>query len=262
MIATTEGPDKAVTPARVLVVSGTLLFLALPLLMLLQPATAPLAGEELLQERFEFSGLPWNFPLTEAVRLVGGEELVVLADPNYAPSEPDAREDGRGDGERGEDRGGERRGGRDRGRRGRGGGRSSGGRDSGAGWEKVEPTVAAGTPPGELTFVWYPLSAAEQLLERQFIRVYFSDTRSVDWNGGSVVVESGELDWHGYAPRYVVERHFKRVDGKQTFHDVVRVNLTIERQCCVAYLRWADGAAADKQVIAAGLERFGPKLSS
>jgi len=249
-------------PMGIVMVSIGLVFVVAAVGMMFTLRTAPLDGAALLAERFEYETAPWGFEPTEALRLQQGEEMVVLADPDYEPPAVDDSQPEResAEGERsggGGPPGGDRRG-RGRGRR---GGGSVGSVDSGAGWDKLADGEA-GTRPYEVAFVWYPLRMAEDLLKRQFIQVNFSDTRSVDWGGGSVVVDSGELDWFGYAARYVRERHFKWQAGEQTYHDAMRVNLTIGNRCCVAYMRWRDGAVGDKQVVEELLRSFGPKLAT
>lgn len=204
-------------------------------------------GEALLGERFELSELPFELEVLDAFRLPQGEEVVILGDPEavrgpdaaaldaklaeLSPEEPTPQP--AGDRDDGED-------------------------DAKFDWG-VLPMGAELTPPIELAFIWYPPSQGEKILERQFGRLEFKDLSQVDWDGGTVVVDSGPLDWGDYTTHFVRERVLARDDGRPVFHDTARVNLTLGTRCCVLYMRWPRGMPGSKQRIREVLEWVSPR---
>jgi len=113
----------------------------------------------------------------------------------------------------------------------------------------------ADTPPVEVAYIWYPPKLAESVLEKQFSAVRFRDLKHLPKHGGDVPMDSGHLSWGRYDAGYVRHRHFRLVDEEPTFHDSLRINLTLGRQACVLYMRWPQGTpghvAAAEELLAA-----------
>jgi hypothetical protein len=223
-----------------------------------------LDGDELLSERFEFEALPFGFEALEAFRLTGGEEIVLLRDPDAEPLDIAVPiealfEGGGGDGGGDEwsDRGG--RGGRGRGRGGRGGGHGGGGdgekKDNV--WSKLEEGEA-GHSPSEMVIAWYEYDDAEAVLKRQFSGARYGDISDVSDKGGRLVVDSGEVNWGAYSTFFLRERVFRKVDDVPGFYDTMRVNLTLGTRCCVLYAIWAPGRLGSKESISEALRHLRP----
>ena len=70
-------------------------------------------------------------------------------------------------------------------------------------------------------------ASAEKVLRSQFSNLRFQDIEDVDEDGGRVVVDSGQIPWGDYTTGLVIERKFKRENGRPTFHDFAR------QSCCV-----------------------------
>ena len=235
------------------------------ILVSLAPSPPPPDGAEWLAEHFDLRGeLPFGCAVTHAERFVNGQVLVLLGDPAGAPEDPPPDRPlselrGRGGGGwdgGGGDRG--RRGGRRGGPpRGRGGGGGGGGGRGGFGGEWTDwSKVAEGSPapPLEIGFTRYPRGASSRVLSGQFASVHFRDLKSIGGDGGELPADSGYVDWAGYEAAYVRTRHFYKAGGEPTFHDSMRVNLTLGKEATVLHLRWprrSPGSLEDAQQILA-----------
>ncbi|MDF1838854.1 MAG: hypothetical protein P1V35_13370 [Planctomycetota bacterium] len=175
-------------------------------------------------------------------RKLGDGRLVALfGDPDDLPAEKEMGEGGMGMG-KGMGGGGPRGGG-SRGRRGMGGmgGMSMGKPDPNSLWPKV-PDGVSGQAPWQAALVHYPSSEkAESTLSKEFGRLDFKDLSTLPKSGGSAVVDSGHVLWHGYRLPFVRTRHFRMENNEPVFHDSMRINLTMDRHSLVLYLRWRPG---------------------
>lgn len=231
-------------PGRVLGTTLALGVLLAAVALLVGRSTEPLDGAALVAEHFEVEELPFAFEVVDARRLALGERVVVLADPDgwralelpLEPVQADAEQ-----GREGPPQGGDGR-------------RMGGGLQPGdPGW-KPGPWAGIelgeeGAPPREAALVWYPLSRADDVLERQFQRVQFQDVAMLGWEGGSTPVDSGYLDWQGYRAGFVHVRTFERRGGEPTFRDHLRVNLSVAGECCVLYLAWPRGQRGSRVAV-------------
>jgi len=257
----------------VLAVAAGLLLIATAWLTLFGARMSDLDGEALLAERFSRFEVPAGMAVVDALRLSQGEEVVVLSNPETweerrlveqgvwkeidAKQSKAARSHGFDGGSR--ERGGGGRSGR-RGPRGSGGHGSFGGAGAGfeqTDWQNIEEG-AAGEPPWEVAFVWYPERGGEDVLARQFGRGRFGDLRELGPEGGKVTIASGPVAWRGYETHYAIERQFAKADEKKIFRDNLRINLTLGRPVCVFYARWPQGAPGSIESVSALLEAFVP----
>jgi hypothetical protein len=192
---------------------------------LVTPKTEARDGAQLLAAWFrEPPAAP--FEVRDAGKLMGGEEVVQLADalaaeerPRAEPTAPD------GPGPRKVD------------------------------WARVE-RGPADRPPRTLTFVRFPQERAAAEKKR-----LFSDTLAIGRldeigpGGGRMVLELGTLALAGRSPAYVVEREFERGG---TFRDIVRVDLSAEGDTLVLNAIWSRSEPYSKrrlEELVAGLRR-------
>lgn len=260
-------PQKRESVPAVLAVAFGLGVIALSVLgLVFVSPIQELVGEELLEERFAAHALPDSFAVVDAIKLIQGEEVVFLSDPEIwrALREEEAKTWGRVRVEDnrsfGDDFGS---GGPGRGRRsGRG---SSFRREEGGppkeDWSKVEASEP-GQPPWELAFAWYPREKAEGVLRSQFGGRNFGDLGMLGEDGGKITVSSGPVEWQGYETYYAVERQFAKLDDEKRFRDILRINLTLGTRCCVLYAKWPTGAPASLEPVAELLSEFEPLLDS
>jgi hypothetical protein len=112
-------------------------------------------------------------------------------------------------------------------------------------WSKVEP-LSEGSAPSRLFLVHYPTSRAKAVIDAHFRRLEWKDLRSIEPKGGSTAVDGGKLEWNGFGADYVQVRSF--ISGG-AFRDVLRVNLSLEDECWVAYAVWPELHAGSKEPV-------------
>jgi hypothetical protein len=122
-------------------------------------------------------------------------------------------------------------------------------------WSALLPS-SAGTPPAVVLLVRYPLAAGERVIREQFRGLEYRDLSRLGERGGSTAVDGGELAWHGYAADHVRVRRF---GPGPTFRDVVRVNLSLGRECWIAYAVWPALAEGSVEPVAAVLDALRPR---
>lgn len=187
--------------------------------------TAP--ADEELGTRYALAELPFEFALHDDVFLLpGGERVFMLRPPSgEAPTEGDVTQEVRDAGAEGEpaDEG-----------EGSDATEGTGADDLDVDWAAVTPT-STGEPPSELYLVEYPLELGGAVIDSQFRSLQWRDLSLIESEGGSTPVEGGRIEWAGYAADFVRVRRFS---SGPTFRDVLRVNLSVGRECWIAYAIW------------------------
>lgn len=244
-------PAGRQSSATVLAVAVGLAAIAGAAVSLFRPGVTELDGPTLLAERFDVRAEPpFGLAVGEALRMANGEVHVVLAGPGSDAEDPplpeldvapDAAPDPAGDpapappaGPPGPPR---------------------------TDWSKV-PVGPEGSPPVEAAFVWYPRGTGEAVLRRQFAETRFRDVEHLFGEQEDMAVEMGEIEWGPYWASYVRTRHFRKVEGRPTFHETVRVNLSRGRSACVLYVRWGRGLPGSVEGAKAVLAAYGPSQES
>jgi hypothetical protein len=195
-------------------VSVGLLVLVLCVAAVLLQGSRTDSAEALLAPRYELGPLPGEFRLDpRGHRLPGGEQLVRFAGPG-ADDEAILRSAA----------------GLEAGPEPTPGGRGAPAVD----WSALAPD-RVGESPSVIYLVRYPLASGERVMREQFQRIEYRDLSRLEPKGGSTPVEGGELDWHGYSADHVRVRRF---GPGPTFRDVVRVNLSLGRECWIAHAVW------------------------
>jgi hypothetical protein len=121
-------------------------------------------------------------------------------------------------------------------------------------WTLAKPTTEGG-PPSEVFLVNYPWKQANSVISSNFQRVQWKELKYIESKGGRTAVDGGKLTWNGYAADYVLEREFR--PGLR-FQDRLRVNLTVNSECWVAYAVWPEQEAGSKEPAAEILAALRP----
>lgn len=220
---------RTITPLGILGIAIALLVVALLALWPLAPGEVDLADDANLQAAFEVERAPLGWTRVSARKLRGGKEVYLFEDPDAEPPAPlpvDPEPESKS------------------------GGKSSGGGGRGGGdWDKKRWSRlvegAADQAPRRVALVRLPASGAKGQLRELFFGLQFRDLEKVGEKGGQVPMEGGRFDWGAYEAPYLRVRHLYSEDGKPTFHETVRVNLTVGREAWVAILEWDPREPAD-----------------
>lgn len=245
--ATASSPDRAVTTeaadvqldeggggglGQVLVVALGLAAVAVCVLVPLLYGSRTLPAGPALAQSYELGELSHDFELgPEAFLLPGGERVFVLG-PGLAgaPSEGSPgpilaaagleREAGEGS-------------------------EAQSGTAAFTDWGSLSP-VSTGTAPARLFLVQYPIGRAASVIDEQFRRIEWKDLRHIEAKGARTAVDGGKIEWGEFAADFVQERTFVRGG---TFRDSLRVNLSLGRECWIAYAVWPELNAGSKEVV-------------
>ncbi len=216
---------RTITPLGVLGIAIALLVVAGLALWPLAPGEVDLSDDANLLAAFEVEREPLGWTRVSARKLRGGKEVYLFEDPDAeAPAplpidpEPESKPKPKGKSSGGGGRGG--RGSRDKKR-----------------WSRLVEG-AAGQPPRRVALVKLPVDGAKGQLRELFFGLKFRDLEKVDEKGGEVPMEGGRFDWGAYEAPYLRVRHLYAEDDKPTFHETIRVNLTVGREAWVAILEW------------------------
>lgn len=213
------------TPLWVLGVSVVLLGLVSQLgaFDMLARSTEPPVDESRVEAAFPGFAAPLNWELDHTFKLPDGIEGYVYKDPNAAepaplpvdppsPKKPDKAPSSRG-------------------------GRGGHGMQDKEYWSRLA-VGAENQAPRQVVLMYLPESLAEKQLRKWFIELRYKDLELVSEKGESIPMDSGGFNWSGYWASFVRVRHLRQVDKKPTFHESMRVNLTVGREAWVAILTW------------------------
>ncbi len=126
-------------------------------------------------------------------------------------------------------------------------------------WSKVVEDERD-TPPTELTFLFYPRGQSQLMFQTYFRDLPRRGLDELDGKGGSVIIESGELDWKGFRTNYVRQRRYRLHDSEPNFIDSLRVNLSVG-QSCVLVAVWPRGFPSGVKAVEALLAEVDPLTS-
>lgn len=124
-------------------------------------------------------------------------------------------------------------------------------------WSAIEP-LSEGTAPTRLFLVRYPAARAESVIAEHFRGIEWKELRFIGTEGGSTAVDGGKLEWSGFGADYVRVRTF--IPGG-SFRDVLRVNLSLDGECWVAYAVWPELHAGSKEPVGELLASLRPVSS-
>ena len=116
-------------------------------------------------------------------------------------------------------------------------------------WSAVEEGER-GTLPEQLVFVFYPRKNSEEMFRTYFRNLPHRSARDLEGEGGTVIVESGDLNWRGFSTNYVRQREFMKRAGEPNFVDTLRVNLSLG-QSCVMVAIWPAGMPGSEGAVEA-----------
>ena len=199
-----------------------------------QKGDRPLSDDSAVTGTFGPEAAPLGWPLHSATRLADGREIYLYRDPDAAPplalpEDPPAPPKPP-EGSQGSSGGG---------RKGRGG------RGGGGDWQRDKKKWTrlafgeANQPPREVALVKLPIGRAEEELRRMFQGLEYRDLEDVGDDGGDVPVDAGRFDWSIYEAPFIRVRHLREEDDERaTFHETIRINLTLGRDPWMAILVW------------------------
>jgi hypothetical protein len=213
-------------PGCVLGIAFGILLLGSLVAWLVLPKTEARDGAVLFQQWFA-SAPPAPYEVSDAGKLMGGEEVVKLVDSGAGEERPrieptsakSSKETVRVD------------------------------------WARVEQGPA-GRRPRTVTLVRYPEERARVELKRLFSeKLAPGRLDEIGSGGGRLVLEVGTLDLEGRNAAFVLEREFERGG---TFRDIARVDLSKDGDALVVNAVWSRSEPFSKQALAAllaGLRR-------
>lgn len=209
---------------------GLILF-AITILVAVASKAGPLdAPAEVWATHFEGSGVPSGFEISAAALLPGDKEVVKLrrvGAPEIAVPVEDAEEPSE---------------------------------NELVEWSAIEEGER-GLAPDELMFVFYPTEASGEMFETYFQDLPRGGANELESNGGTVILESGELNWLEYETHYVRQREFRLRGGQREFVDTLRVNLSVG-QSCVLIALWPAGVPSSVEPIEEVLAQVEPRTQA
>ena len=239
------------TPLWVLGVSVVLLVLVSQLGVFdkLAPSVEPPADETRIEQAFPGFAAPLGWELEHTFKLPDGIEGYVYLDPNAAepaplPKDPPTPELSGPAPSTGAGRGG---------------------RDGGLQDKKLWSRLALGAehqPPRQVVLMYLPEKVAEKQLRKWFIELQYKDLEHVSKKGESIPMDSGGFNWAGYWASFVRVRHLRKEGDKPTFHESLRVNLTVGRQAWVAVLTWDERLPGDQAWAESAVAGLAPQAAS
>jgi hypothetical protein len=244
--ASSEAAQTAPQRASLGAIVGVAIGLALLFVCVLAPVfygSSTFAAPEGLAANFELEGLPHGFALEDTAYLLpGGERVFVFTDGSASPVAAldvvATASESAGEGETA----------------------SVPGSPHGEGAAPFDwSTVAAlskGAQPARLFLVHYPGARAESVILEQFRGLEWKDLRLIGTEGGRSAVDGGQLQWGEYAADFVRERTY--IAGG-SFRDALRVNLSLGRECWVAYAIWPDLHAGSQEPVEELLAALRPR---
>jgi len=224
MEARAEGAVVRERPGCVLGIAFGIMVLGSLIAFLWLPRTEKRDGGQLIEAWIGARELPAGYEIREAAKLIGGQEVVKLANAAAPAEKP----------------------------------RAAGAKPAkGAGpMPRVDwGRVAMGAPdqaPLTLLFVHYPENRSKSELARLFSeKLSVGRLDEIPESGGRMLLELGTLAWEGANPAYVLERNFE-VGG--TFKDIVRVNLSNVEPGLVLNAEWSRSEPFSKARLQAVLD--------
>jgi hypothetical protein len=216
------------------------------------PSTEPPADESRIAAAFPGFAAPMNWELDHTFKLPDGIEGYVYKDPNAAepaalpedpptPKQPESEPSSSGSG------GGH-------------GGRGGHGPKDKELWSRLA-LGAENQPPRQVVLMYLPAKVAEEQLRKWFIELKYKDLERVSEKGESIPIDSGGFNWSGYWASFVRVRHLRQVDKKPTFHESIRVNLTVGQQAWVAVLTWDERLPANESWAESAIDGFAPQAA-
>lgn len=113
-----------------------------------------------------------------------------------------------------------------------------------------------------MALVRLPLARAENEIKSLFQSLSYKDLEQVGREGDDIPMDSGRFRWAGYEAPFVRVRHLYMEDDKPTFHETIRVNLTLGKQAWVALFAWDPRLEAHLAWVEETLAGIQPGLGS
>ena len=217
-----------ITPIGILGIALAMLLLAGAAFGLLQAGDRDLEDASSLKRAFSIAALPGNWTQVQVRGLRDGREVYLFEDPSAGEPaalppdpEPDVKPANKSKSSSGPGAG-------------RGGKRRNSDKKR---WLRLV-VGRENQPPRRMALVRLPLNRAESELKSLFQGLSYKDLEEVGEDGGDLPMDSGRIDWGSYEAPFVRVRHLYQEDEKPTFHESIRVNLTLGREAWVALFAW------------------------
>jgi hypothetical protein len=112
-------------------------------------------------------------------------------------------------------------------------------------WTKIEIPAESG-PPRQVAFLFVPSGNGRSVLDTMIRDVYGRDRGLLGPEGGTVLVERGRLDFHGWDSDWI---HMRTYESGGTFRDAMRISLSTPEEPCVVTATWPRGVPASQAVL-------------
>lgn len=214
MSAPTAESPRAPSGALLVGIALGLMVLAGAAAFLLLGTGGAIDGRAKMTSVFGVADLPFGLQVASGTRMSSGGELVVYevpgAPPEAAPPEPPPKVDGQ-DAPRTD-------------------------------WTKV-PIPESSGPPRQASFLFVGGERGRSVLGDMIRDVRGGDRGSLGSEGGTVLVERGQLDFRGWDSDWI---HLRTYEPGGTFRDAMRISLSTPEQPCVLTATWPRGIPASR----------------
>lgn len=123
-------------------------------------------------------------------------------------------------------------------------------------WEHLQQLTGLG--PSSALLVQHPVKTSMDQRKRLFLGLSYKEIEMVSAKGESLPLNGGRIPWGPYEVPWVHLRHFEMVDGKPTFHDTLRVDLSSGPKTLVLHLAYPPRARASESALKPFLAAWTP----
>jgi hypothetical protein len=112
-------------------------------------------------------------------------------------------------------------------------------------WTKIEIPAESG-PPRQVAFLFVPGGNGRSVLDTMIRNVYGQDRGMLGPEGGTVLLERGRLEFHGWDSDWI---HMRTYERGGTFRDAMRISLSTPDEPCVVTVTWPRGVPGSRAVL-------------
>lgn len=125
-------------------------------------------------------------------------------------------------------------------------------------WEHLQQRT--GLEPVGALLAQHPAKTSMDRRKKLFRGLDYKGIEQVSAKGEALPLDAGRVPWGPYEVPWVHLRHFERVDGRATFHDTLRIDLSSGPNALILHLAYAPRARASQLDLAPFLAAWGPPM--